>query len=129
MGIWINGLIFNSGLSGEQYGLDDRGEMKGISTTGRLYELVRQYCQQAELGFAYRDAEVAAVMQDVNPVLVINSKADALTPYFMGKDIYNAVSENKGEIWTVDDSKHFEIWVDYNQEYRKRMDDFLTKYE
>ncbi|HEY8392870.1 MAG TPA: alpha/beta hydrolase [Capillibacterium sp.] len=83
-----------------------------------------------KLGFSYQDAEVAAAMQGVRtPVLVINSKADDLTPYFMGKDIYDAVADDKGEIWTVEESKHCEMWLDHNQEYRRRLDDFLEKYQ
>lgn len=83
-----------------------------------------------KLGFSYQDADVAAAMKDMKtPVLIINSKTDAKTPYFMGKDIYNAISENNRYMWTVDDSKHCEIWVDYNQEYRNKIDGFLKKYE
>ncbi|HHT48509.1 MAG TPA: alpha/beta fold hydrolase [Firmicutes bacterium] len=126
----IDFLILDSPVSSMAWMIEE--EMKGmnIGIPVGYMSWCGNIVNKLKLGFAYRDAEVAAVMQDVKtPVLVINSKADALTPYFMGKDIYNAVSENKGEIWTVDDSKHFEIWVDYNQEYRKRMDDFLTKYE
>ena len=83
-----------------------------------------------KLGFSYQEAEVAAAMRGVRtPVLVINSKADTLTPYFMGKDIYDAVAADKGEIWTVEESKHCEIWLDHNEEYRRRLDDFLEKYQ
>jgi fermentation-respiration switch protein FrsA (DUF1100 family) len=60
---------------------------------------------------------------------VINSKLDLLTPYFMGKNIYDAVPGSNKEIWTVEDSKHYEIWLDYNQEYRDRVASFLSKYE
>ena len=83
-----------------------------------------------KLGFTYQDTDAADAMKDVKtPVLVINSKTDSVTPYFMGEDIYDAVSANNREIWTVDDSEHCEIWLDYNQEYRDRIDDFLKKYE
>jgi fermentation-respiration switch protein FrsA (DUF1100 family) len=83
-----------------------------------------------KLGFTYQDADVANAMKDViTPVLVINSKSDSTTPYFMGKDIYDAIPENNREIWTVDDSKHCDMWLDYNQEYQDKMDSFITKYE
>lgn len=81
-----------------------------------------------KLGFTYQDADVAAAMKDVKtPVLVINSKKDSVTPYFMGKDIYDAIPENNREIWTVEDSQHCEIWADHNPEYRQKIEGFLTQ--
>lgn len=83
-----------------------------------------------KLGFTYQDVDVASELKDVKtPVLIINSKFDLITPYFMGKDIYDAIQENNREIWTVDDSEHCEIWLDHNPEYRDRVDDFLKKYK
>lgn len=83
-----------------------------------------------KLGFTYKDADVANAMKDVKtPVLIINSKLDSLTPYFMGKDIYDAIQGNNKDIWTVEDSQHCEMWIDYNQEYCDRMESFLLKNE
>ena len=83
-----------------------------------------------KLGFFYQDADVANAMKNVEtPVLIINSKLDSLTPYFMGKDIYDTIQGNNKEIWTVDESGHCEMWIDHNQEYRDRVESFLFKYE
>lgn len=83
-----------------------------------------------KLGFTYQDADVANAMKEViTPVLIINSKSDSTTPYFMGKDIYDSIPENNREIWTVDDSKHCDMWLDYNKEYQDKIDSFITKYE
>jgi fermentation-respiration switch protein FrsA (DUF1100 family) len=83
-----------------------------------------------KLGFTYQKANVASALKDMKtPVFIINSKVDSVTPYFMGKDIYDAIPENNREIWTVEDSAHCEIWLDYNQEYRDKIDDFLKKYK
>jgi fermentation-respiration switch protein FrsA (DUF1100 family) len=83
-----------------------------------------------KLGFTYRDADVANAMNDVKtPVLIINSKSDSTTPYFMGKGIYDAIPENNREIWTVEDSEHCEMWIDHNQEYCNELEEFLSKYE
>ncbi len=83
-----------------------------------------------KLGFTYEDADVANAMKDVKtPVLIINSKLDSLTPYFMGKDIYDAIQGSNKDIWTVEDSQHCEMWIDYNQEYCDRMESFLLKNE
>ena len=82
-----------------------------------------------KLGFTYDDADVANAMKDVKtPVLIINSKQDTLTPYFMGKDIYDAILEDNKEIRTVEDSQHCDMWLDYNQEYRDKIESFLSKY-
>lgn len=85
---------------------------------------------KVKLGFSYHEADVPNAIKDVKtPVMIINSKMDSMTPYFMGKDIYDAISGNNKEIWTVDDSEHCEMWTDYNQKYCDKMDSFLTKYE
>ena len=82
-----------------------------------------------KLGFTYQDADVAKAMKEVKtPVLIINSKRDSLTPYFMGKEIYDAIPGDNKEIWTVDDSEHCEMWVDHNEEYRDKVESFLEKY-
>lgn len=83
-----------------------------------------------KLGFSYQDADVANAMKDVKtPVLIINSKLDSLTPYFMGKDIYDTIQGKNKEIWTVDESGHCEMWIDRNLEYCDRVESFLSKYE
>lgn len=81
-----------------------------------------------KLGFDYRDAEVVDAVADTEvPLFIINSKADMLTPYFMGKDIYDAVKQENKQIWTVKDSEHTGMWLDYNEEYRERLDLFLAQ--
>ena len=81
-----------------------------------------------ELGFGYEDANVCDAIIDIQiPVLVINSEADTLTPQFMGQDIYDAIHNDAIKmIWTVDDSEHTEMWLDYNQEYREKVEELLN---
>jgi len=80
-----------------------------------------------KLGFSYHDADVPRALKDVStPVLVINSRLDSVTPYFMGQDIYDALPEKSKAIWTVEDSEHGEIWTDHNSEYRERIKNFLA---
>lgn len=81
-----------------------------------------------ELGFNYEDANVCDAVIDISiPVLVINSEADTLTPQFMGQDIYNAIHNDALKmIWTVKDSEHTEMWLDYNQEYRDKVEELLN---
>jgi len=78
------------------------------------------------LGFAYSDAEVSEAVSNINiPVLIINSEVDTVTPYFMGKDIYDSIQGENKKIWTVSDSKHTEMWLDHNQEYRDKVAELL----
>ena len=45
----------------------------------------------------------------------------------MGQDIYDAIHNDANKmIWTVDDSEHTEIWLDYNQEYREKVEEILN---
>ncbi len=53
----------------------------------------------------------------------------SLTPYFMGKDIYDTIQGKNKEIWTVDENGHCEMWIDRNLEYCDRVESFLSKYE
>lgn len=72
-----------------------------------------------KLGFFYADADVAKAVTKVDiPVLVINSKADQTTPYFMGKDIYDKLPEGNKTIWTVENREHAKIWLYDNEEYK-----------
>lgn len=84
-----------------------------------------------ELGFGYEDANVCDEIADIAiPILIINSKADTLTPQFMGQDIYDAINNDANKtIWTVEDSKHTEIWLDYNQKYREKVEELLNSLE
>ncbi len=81
-----------------------------------------------ELGFRYEDANVCDKIGNIEiPTLIINSKADTLTPQFMGQDIYDAINHDaKKTIWTVNDSEHAEIWLDHNQEYREKVEELLN---
>lgn len=80
-----------------------------------------------ELGFSYDDANVCDKIADIEiPFLVINSEADTLTPPFMGQEIYDSIHNDEMKmIWTVPDSEHTEIWLDYNQEYREKVQEVL----
>lgn len=51
----------------------------------------------------------------------------------MGEEIYRYLPENVdyetnmnlNEIWTVKDSKHGEIWLDHEEEYREKVISFI----
>lgn len=105
-----------------------REEMKGMDIGIPIGYMT--WCGNAAnkvmLGFSYDDADAAAAMKNADmPVLVINSRADTLTPYFMGEDIYESIPGDDKMIWTVDDSEHTEMWLDYNSEYIEKVSELI----
>lgn len=77
---------------------------------------------QMELGFSYQDADSALIAEKIHiPTLVINSQADETTPYFMGMDIYDNLASAEKELWTVPDSAHVGMWLDYPETYREKL--------
>lgn len=79
-----------------------------------------------QLGFSYKKADAAQIAKQIHiPTIVMNSKVDQTTPYFMGKDIYDNLSSSQKELWTVSDSEHVGMWLDYNEKYRSKVLDFI----
>lgn len=79
-----------------------------------------------KLGFSYNDADVCnyVSLSDI-PLLVINSRADKITPYYMGENIFKAAKNPIKEMYTVEDSAHAKIFRDYKDEYVARMMKFI----
>ena len=123
----IEFLILDSPISSMKWMVEEEMRNMDISLPISYMTWWGNRINKLKLGFTYQDADVTTAMKEVKiPVLIINSKQDSLTPHFMGKDIYDAIKGNNKEIWTVDDSEHVEIWIDYNQEYRDKLENFLT---
>ena len=123
----IDFLILDSPVSSMKWMVEEEMRDLEIGIPVSYMTLCGNIVNKLKLGFSYQDADVANAMKDVTtPVLIINSKSDTVTPYLMGVDIYEGLPENNREIWTVDDSEHCEIWLDYNQEYKDRVNSFLT---
>lgn len=97
----------------------------GIPTDYMLW--LGNMVNKQKLGFSYEDANSINIAKKVNvPSLIINSKADEMTPFFMGEEIYNNINCDNKEIWTVDDSEHACIWEDHTDEYKLEMDEFIS---
>jgi pimeloyl-ACP methyl ester carboxylesterase len=83
---------------------------------------------KVRLGFGFDDASATRAAKNITaPTLVINSSADDVTPQFMAEDICNALPEGAGELWTVDDCGHVEMWLYHNDEYRSRVLDLIAR--
>ena len=126
----IDFLILDSPVSSMKWMVEEEMKKMDIGIPVSYMTWCGNIANKLKLGFSYQDADVPKAMKDVKtPVLIINSKLDSVTPYFMGKDIYDSIQGKNKEIWTVDDSEHCEMWIDYNQEYCDRVESFLSKYE
>lgn len=80
------------------------------------------------LGFDYGDLYVPRAVENIQtPILIISSKADIVTPYFMSEEIYNAIRNDRKRLFTVDDSKHVEIFLDYPEAYRAEIEDLISE--
>ncbi len=81
-----------------------------------------------ELGFSYQEVDSAAIAKAIHiPTLVLNSEADKVTPYFMGRDIYDNLTSTKKDLWTVTDSEHVGLWLDHNEEYCNRVSRLMAE--
>jgi len=82
-----------------------------------------------KLGFSYDDADVCKHIEKSKvPLLVINTKTDRVTPYFMGEDIYNSVTHDNKRMFTVDDSAHGEVFFDYPDENDRNIIEFIEQF-
>lgn len=125
----IDFMILESPVSNMEWMVEEEMRKMDIGIPISYMTWCGNIINKLKLDFTYQDADVVSAMKNVKtPVLIINSKQDSLTPYFMGEDLYNAIQGKNKEIWTVDDSEHFEIWLDYNLEYRDKMNSFLDIY-
>ncbi|MBQ6796477.1 MAG: alpha/beta fold hydrolase [Clostridia bacterium] len=119
----IDFLVLDCPVSSMEWMVNE--EMKGmdIGIPIEYMTLCGNIANRIMLGFDYNDADSAEAAKNVDgiAVLVINSKADELTPYFMGKDIYDSIKSQNKYIWTVEDSEHTEMWLDYNEQYREEV--------
>ncbi|MBQ8984184.1 MAG: alpha/beta fold hydrolase [Lachnospiraceae bacterium] len=96
----------------------------GIPTEYMLW--LGDILNRQRLGFSYEDANTIDIAREVEvPTLVINSRADEVTPYFMGEEIFNNINCDNKSMWTVDDSEHACIWEDHTEEYIQTINWFL----
>lgn len=84
-----------------------------------------------KLGFGLEDIDSTkwARQADIScPVLVINSKADTMTPYHMGREVYESINSSKKEIYTGEDFGHCEFSKKDPEGFKNLIGTFLAKY-
>lgn len=78
------------------------------------------------LGYGYEEGNVCDYVKNTTvPVLIFNSKADQVTPYHMGTDLFQAMDKNEKEILSVEDSPHTDLYWDYPQLYENTLIQFI----
>ncbi len=123
----IDFLILDCPVSSMKWMVEEEMRKMNIGLPVSYMTFCGNIMNKLELGFFYEDADVSEAMKNVEiPVLIINSKMDTITPQFMGQDIYDAIiSDTNKMIWTVEDSEHTQMWLDYNREYREKVEELL----
>ena len=118
--------ILDCPMSNMKYMLSTEMERMDIGIPIDFMMSMGNVITKMKLGFSYEDANVCNHIDKTKvPILVINSKIDEITPYSMGKDIYDAVTHSNKEIFTVKDSEHVDIFFDYPDEYERNIFEFI----
>lgn len=93
-----------------------------LITTGDWYG-------KAALGYKFEDMDGAKWIKNVSvPILITNSSIDTVTPPYMAEDLYEAISHDKKELYTVDDYNHASFPYKARDAYKKVIEDFIENY-
>ena len=125
----INFLILDSAISSMKDMIYQQLKQQFGSEMFRDYMLfVGDLFTRFRLGFSYDDADVTNHIKNTElPVMLIHSRADQLTPYYMAEDIYDAIEHDEKEIFTVEDSGHETVYWDNLIEYEARIINFINE--
>lgn len=124
----IDFVILDSPLSSMRYVISAEMEQMTSSLMAEYMTFMGNIINRLQLGFSYDDASVPRAIAGTEvPVLLIHSRADETTPYFMGEDIYEAVQHDKKELFAVEESEHGGIHLDYPREYENRVMTFIRE--
>lgn len=123
----IDFAVMDCPISNYTYMIEDQLKEMNIGLPIKFMSFMGNITTDIKLGFSYEDINVCDYVKDTKvPVLIINSKADKLTPCFMGEDLYNAIKNENKKIFTVDDSEHADIFFDYNEQYKEEVLNFIS---
>ncbi len=126
----VDFLVLDCPVSSMRWMVEDEMRRMDIGIPVSYMTFCGNIINRIHLGFFYDEADVPTALSGTDtPVLIINSKADTLTPVFMGQDIYDAILSEDKVIWTVEDSEHTDMWLDYNAEYVSRVESLVRSVE
>lgn len=125
----IDFAILDSPMSNLSYMISTQMEQMDMDIPVDFMLSMGNIITKMKLGFTYKDTDVCNHIDKTKvPLLLINSRVDEITPYFMGEDIYNSVTHKNKMIFTVEDSGHTEIFFDYQDEYKRNIFDFIEQF-
>lgn len=82
-----------------------------------------------KMKFDFEDFDAAKWLETTRtPTLIFNSKADTVTPEYMGQNLYDAIPHDQKELVTSTSSPHVEIHVLERDLYKDSIAKFLSKY-
>lgn len=122
--------ILDSPISNMRYMLSSSMAEMNIGIPMWYLLLTGDLTTRAKLRFSYEDANVSSHLGKTDvPILIINSRADVVTPFFMGEELYSAISHNDKRLYSVEDSLHGQVFDDYREDYERIVFDFIHKYD
>lgn len=123
----INFLILDCPVSNMKWMVEEEIKKMDIGIPVSYMTWCGNLVNKLKLGFTYDEADVCRAVSGLDiPVLIINSRADTVTPYFMGKDLYDSFQGENKMILTFSDSEHTEMWLDDNSGYREGVSELLS---
>ncbi|ARF17409.1 alpha/beta hydrolase [Sporosarcina ureae] len=79
----------------------------------------------ARAGYSLKEADaLSAVQRATVPILYIHGNADTFVPTEMTKELYEK-TKSDAELFLVDDANHGEAFVMEQEEYKRKVDEFL----
>ena len=123
-------VILESAISSKRDMISQQLEQQFGSQLFRDYMLsVGNLFTRVRLGYTFDDADVTNHIRNTElPVMLIHSRADQLTPYYMAVDIYNSIQHDEKVIFTVEESSHQTVYWDNLIEYEIEVLSFIDEY-
>ena len=123
-------VILESAISSKRDMISQQLEQQFGSQLFRDYMLsVGNLFTRVRLGYTFDDADVTNHIRNTElPVMLIHSRADQLTPYYMAEDIYNSIQHDEKVIFTVEESSHQTVYWDNLIEYEIEVLSFIDEY-
>lgn len=118
----VSALILDCPVSDMAYMIEDSMAQMDIPLPMGYLMACGDYVNALKLDFHFADADgVKAAERITVPTLVFNSKADKITPEFMGREIYEHLGAQEKDLYTSDSSAHIEIRLHEHEAYVDRV--------
>jgi len=122
----IDFVILDSPISNMEYMIETGTSEMDIGIPLSYLMFCGNWATKIKLGFFYKDMNVPkTVAGSTVPTLIIYSKEDDVTPYFMAEDIYNAIPHNKKYLYTLENGKHATAFDIDKSKYTKEVMNFI----